>query len=137
MMIAAAASFLAGSFGYILFQFWLRPMLRYRAIKRRVARALAGRPAGEPGADGSAAETGSTKTTAGRESLRQLAAALSACYSEQLPDWYQLLLKRRNELPLDAAAYLMKLSGTRHSGHAERQVEAIRRSLNLTRPSSH
>ena len=123
MLIAVAASFLAGSFGYILFQFWLKPMLKYGRIRRRVINALAGL------GNGGEAAASPPATKDRRESLRQLAADLSACYSEQLPDWYQLLLKRRQEYPLDAAAYLMKLANTRQPGQAARQVEAVQRAL--------
>jgi len=118
MMLGVAASFLAGSFGYILFQFWLKPMLKYRRIKRRVLAALA------DAADG---------RTAGQEALRRLAADLNTCYSEQLPDWYQLLLRKRREDPQEAAGALMKLAGTRHPGPAQRQLETVRRALNLPR----
>jgi len=122
MMLGVAASFLAGSFGYILFQFWLRPMLRYRRIKRRIVSALTdlshrpAAPAGRP------------------EDLRRLAADLNACYSEQLPDWYQLLLKKRSEDPLKAAAGLMKLAGTRQPGHVDGHLKSVRRSFNLAGP---
>jgi hypothetical protein len=124
MMLGAAASFLAGSFGYILFVFWLKPLLKYRHIRRQVISTLDAieAPAADIGADR-------------RKALRQLAARLSACYSEQLPDWYQLLLKRRNELPLEAAAGLMKLAATRDRTHVRRQLESVRRALNLLPPA--
>lgn len=134
MLIGVAASFLAGSFGYILFQFWLRPMLKYRRIKRRVIKALAGLATGEADAAGPPNETAGSSRDPRKDALRQIASALSACYSEQLPDWYQLLLRRRREFPLDAAATLMKLSNTRQRVHTDRQIAAIRQSLNLSRP---
>ena len=40
LLIGIGASFLAGSFGYVLFQFWLKPVLKYRLTKRRVVKAL-------------------------------------------------------------------------------------------------
>lgn len=125
LLFGVGASFLAGSFGYVLFQFWLKPLLKYRRAKRRVINALDELvPIETDGAGVSGAE-------GRREAARQLAVALSACYNEQLPDWYQLLLTRRRESPLEAAAYLMKLANTRNPGHAARQVENIRKSLNV------
>lgn len=133
MMLGVAASFLAGSFGYILFQFWLKPMLKYRRIKRRVLAALADAARRKASTAGAATQDAADGRTAGQEALRRLAADLNTCYSEQLPDWYQLLLRKRREDPQEAAGALMKLAGTRHPGPAERQLETVRRALNLPR----
>ena len=127
LLLAVGASFLAGSFGYVLFQFWLKPLLKYRRAKHRVLKTLDRLDFRE--VDGTSGSTGPIDTKARRENIRQLAAALSACYSEELPDWFQLLLERRGESPLEAAAFLMKLANTRDSGHAARQAQNIRKSL--------
>ena len=126
MLLGAAASFLAGSFGYILFQFWLRPMLNYRRIKHRVAKCLGGTAVS--GSHGSRTVVDAVDRP---EAIRRLAAELSACHDEKLPDWYRMLLKRRGESPLEAAARMMKLANTRDPEHIARQVAGIRELLKL------
>ena len=108
--------FLIGSFGYILVYFWIRPVMKYKRIKRQVANALI------PFKGQTHAKKDQTKD---RESVRQQAAALTVCYNETLPDWYRLVIERRDEFPLDAAKYLMSLSNTSDPNHIMKQVKKI------------
>lgn len=63
--------------------------------------------------------------------LRRHSDRLSRTYHEALPTWYQLLLKKREEDPIQAATLLMKLANTRNQEHARRQIEQINTCLNL------
>ncbi|MDX9788565.1 MAG: hypothetical protein RBT11_17440 [Desulfobacterales bacterium] len=107
--IASVICFILGSFGYILFRLWFSPMMQYRKTKKNIRAALMGFDSAE-----------SKKTQ-----LRQYAATLSSVYYDTLPYWYQLLLEKRNEDPIQAASLLMKLSNTRDKTHASRQTKEI------------
>ncbi|MCP4694240.1 MAG: hypothetical protein GY859_39770 [Desulfobacterales bacterium] len=130
-LIPMAVSFFVGSFGYILYFFWLRPVLRYRGEKRRVAAALnAFINQGEAG------EEEKTKgKTKGKKSQAEIfsrcAGSLTMCFNDQLPDWYRLLITRRGESPLDASKHLTVLSNTKDREHAARRVEKIKQALNF------
>lgn len=108
-VVASAACFVLGSFGYILFRFWFSPMMRYRKIKKTIRSALM------------AFDSAESKKT----QLRQYAATLSSVYEDALPYWYRMLLEKRNEDPVQAASLLMKLSNTRDKTHAARQTKEI------------
>ena len=114
---AALVSFFVGSFGYVLARLVIRPLLRYHILKQRIRQALDGPPA---------------FGTADRKAiLREYASALTACYNEQLPHWYRMLLKKRGEAPLEAARHLMTLANVRQPSHADRRSADVRRALRM------
>ncbi len=126
-LIPMAISFFIGSFGYILYFFWLRPVMRYRREKRRVADALnAFASQGEAGEEGN---PGGKKSQA--KIFNRRAGSLTMCFNDQLPDWYRLLITRRGESPLDASKHLTALSNTKDREHATRRVEKIKQALKL------
>ena len=120
-LIPMAISFIAGSFGYILIQFWLKPVLKYRGVKRKIGHAL-------NGCENRRAEENRKAAAA---ELRRLADELNTVYSGHLPDWYQLMLKQRDENPPEAAKHLLSLAGSRHQAHAQKHLSKIRRVLKL------
>lgn len=120
--IGVGIGFVGGSFGYILARFWLRPLLAYGHIKRKIAAALA--------AAGNAAETNTGRPDAAV--LRQTAAALTDCYNETLPNWYKLALANRDESPVEAARHLMTLAGTRNAEHAADRIAKVKAHLKMT-----
>lgn len=123
-LVPMAISFVAGSFGYILIQFWLRPVLKYRGVKRKIDSAL------------NAYENGRVEDN--REAvvadLRRLADELNTVYSGHLPDWYQLMLKQRDENPPEAAKHLLGLAGVQHLSHAKKRLLKIKSALKLGLP---
>jgi hypothetical protein len=60
-----------------------------------------------------------------------LAPQLTQCYSDDLPVWFQLLLKRRGEDPQAAAGHLMTLAKTKNPDHARRRIHQIEEALKL------
>lgn len=127
-LIPMAISFFVGSFGYILYFFWLRPVMRYRGQKRRIAAALDAYTRERSENEGN---TGGGKQNSHSESFNRCAGSLTMCFNDQLPDWYRLLVTRRGESPLDASKHLTTLSNTRDPEHAARRVEKIKRALKL------
>ncbi len=128
-LIPMAICFFIGSFGYILYFFWLRPVMRYRGEKRRIASVLnayiqegdaekRGKPDGE-------------KEKRRSETFNRCAGSLVMCFNDQLPDWHRLLVTRRGESPLDASKHLTALSNTKDREHATRRVEKIKQALKL------
>jgi uncharacterized membrane protein len=115
LLIAMGLSFLVSSFGYIIFRLWLGPILRYTNTKRKIRANLTPEKM--------------TKDRAGR--VRHLADTLTSVYHNALPYWYRLLLTRREEDPIRAATFLMKLANTRDPDHAARQTDEIQRCLKL------
>jgi hypothetical protein len=114
---AALLSFLVGSFGYVLARLVIRPLLRYHVLKERVRRVTQ-------------APDGPTPPQ-WQATLREYAGALTSCYNEQLPHWYRMALKKRNEAPLEAARHLMTLSNVSIPQHAARRADDVRRALKL------
>jgi len=67
-----------------------------------------------------------TRTNAGFEStMRRHADTLTSVYHGDLPYWYRLLLEKREEDPIKAATFLMKLANTHHPDHARKQQDQI------------
>lgn len=120
LIIAAAISFGAGAFGYVLYRFFFVPILHYRHIRKRISAAIS-------------AYSGKTEQQA---ELRKLAAELSDCHDMEVPVWYRLSLQKQGIHPLDAAADLQTLANTKQAGHVERRVAAIRKALGIATNAS-
>ena len=127
--IVAIISFFFGIFGYVITQFWLRPILRYRQLKRQVASDLAGYAMAETIEGGDKKRGQQTRDRLA--AIRQHSDELSSSYSYDLPPWYRLVLQRRGESPVEASKQLMKLSNTRNPEHAEGHVGKIRACLKI------
>jgi hypothetical protein len=112
MIVAAAASFIMGLCGYILWRFTVQPIWRYRSLKRHIGAAVAA-----PGAS--------------TEPHGRLADEITALYHGGLPQWYRLVLRRRNEDPLEAAKHLAGLINPGPQAARTRRVQQIRRHLGL------
>ena len=119
--LGVGIGFVAGSFGYILSRFWIRPLMRYGSIKRQIATALA--------AAATADETKKERPHAA--ALRQAAATLTDCYNDTLPQWYKLALANRGESPPEAARHLMTLADTRNAGHAADRIATVKAHLKI------
>lgn len=122
LFIASAISFFLGSFGYILIRLWFRPVMRYAQAKRGIQTELNRL---------CAADAGGKLTSEASQKMRRHADTLTAVYHGDLPYWYRLLLEKREEDPIGAAALLMKLANTRTPEHARQQGENIKASLKL------
>ncbi|MFC1828594.1 hypothetical protein ACFL0O_03165 [Thermodesulfobacteriota bacterium] len=129
LYIIAMISFIAGAIGYIIIQFWIRPILGYRKIKHRIAATLTHFLDVEP--SDSAVDSGRGQAAERSVSIRKYSVELTDCFNYDLPRWYRMVLQQRGENPVEASKYLMKLSNTPKSESAARQVEAVRKHLRI------
>jgi hypothetical protein len=127
--IVAMISFSIGVFGYIITQFWLRPILRYRKLKRQVASDLTGFAIAET-VEGTNKKT-DRRTKDRLAAIRRHSDELPSSYSYDLPPWYRLVLQQRGESPVEASKHLMKLLNTRNPEHAKGHVEKIKSCLKI------
>jgi len=122
------AGLIAGATGFLVTQFWMQPVLRYRESKHSVivelivyANAVALFP-GEAFTD--------SRTSERLKANRSRAAELRAC-NWSLPGWYRFWLRLRKEDPQIAARELIGLSNTTEHQEAASRVRAIKSALRL------
>ncbi len=127
--VVAIISFISGSFGYIILQFWLRPILGYKKIKNKVALAI--KYYYKSKNDKDIGEKIKSQMKEWSKANRQNSVELSASYNENLPNWYKMLLDSRGESPIDASKHLMILSNTSNYDHAEKHIEGIKNYLKI------
>ncbi len=125
----AIISFISGSFGYIILQFWIRPILGYKKIKNKVALTIKYYYKSKDDKD--IGEKIKSQMKEWSKANRQNSVELSASYNENLPNWYKMLLDSRGESPIDASRHLMVLSNIRNYDHAEKHIEGIKKYLKI------
>ena len=126
LVSGAIAGFVIGLAGFIIVQFWIRPIMGYRKIKKKIASNLLQLK--------KSAETGCESdllTDEMSEAHRKLSSELSSCYSEILPHWYKILLGSRRENPMEACGHLMTLSNINDYDHATKRMTKLKISLGL------
>ena len=127
--IAAIISFVIGVFGYIIVRFWVLPIGRYIRVKNHLTsdlRALLNMLPTEQSEN-----TENIKINDRQVSLRRYSSDLVSIFQDELPYWYRLYLNSKKEYPLEAAEFSMRLSNTRKSEHALKQVNEIKGFLRL------
>ena len=127
--IASGASFMVGLFGYIIVRFWILPISRYVKVKGRLASDIkrlleTQQTTGPPNNDRTQIQD--CKVAVGR-----LCSDLAFIYQNDLPYWYQLYLTSKQEQPLEAVPYSMRLANTREQEHVWQQANAIKQFLRL------
>lgn len=121
LVLALGASFFMGLFGYIILRYWIVPISKYRRLKNHIRETLAAVDAnGSKPPDNAIAAT-----------VRKHSVELIDILSLEIPHWYKLVLKNREESPEAAAAALQKMANTRHPDHLRKQAETVSRSLGL------
>ena len=122
-------SLLAGGAGYLIANFWFRPILRYKTIKNQVASDLTffQNTIGLHEEDG----TIKKETLEGMQGHRRHAADLLAIFGD-LPSWYRRCLKKRNEDPRNAAHFLIGLSNEMDPSEAKWRIKLIRDALGIS-----
>ena len=131
LIIAAMASFVAGVLGYIIARLWIRPIVRYNITKHRLCQALDQYQASSEDTLPSA-EKGRPKN--GSETLhraRKHAMDLAACYSQDIPYWYRLMLDSRGESPSAASGQLTNLSKIGDRVQMRCRIDKVRQFLHL------
>jgi hypothetical protein len=125
----AIISFVLGSLGYIILQFWIRPILGYQRMKHKVALNIKYYYRAKNNED--IGEKIKSQMKDWVKANRQNSVELSASYNENLPNWYKMLLDSRGESPIDASKHLMILSNTSNYDHAEKHIEGIKNYLKI------
>lgn len=119
IILGAAVGFVIGLAGFIIVQFWIRPIMGYRKIKTKVQSLL------------SEISEGGVRDEQKRTSLRKLSAELSKSHNDLLPSWYRIRLQSRRESPPEACGHLMALANTKSADHAGSRVDKLKESLNI------
>ncbi|MDL1967609.1 MAG: hypothetical protein LWW97_03450 [Deltaproteobacteria bacterium] len=122
-------SFVSGSLGYIILQFWIRPILGYRKIKNKVALSI--KYYYKFKNDEDVGKKIKSQMKAWAKANRQNSVELSENYNEKLPNWYKMLLDSRGESPLDASNHLITLSNTSDYDHIEKHMKEIKSYLKI------
>lgn len=129
-LVGAVLGFVIGVFGFIIVRYWIRPVSAYVRLKRRVADAVEAHLSIMP------ADAGSDDAAGVKESrmrLRKLSQELTDTFHHDLPHWYRIRLRARGELPPEAAADLMKLSGAKQVAPARKGAVKIQKHLRIER----
>ncbi|MBW1899340.1 MAG: hypothetical protein JRI61_09805 [Deltaproteobacteria bacterium] len=124
LILSVIACFFLGSFGYVIVQFWARPIFKYRSIRKRVIQNLADYLNSFDQEDKGENFHGIINRRA--EEMRRYTLELTECFNSSLPVWYKMLLRGRGEFPEEIASHLMVLSNTRNYNHARNRMEKIR-----------
>lgn len=127
--VAAAISFVAGLFGYIITRFWIIPIRRYSRVKGRLGSDIS--VLLDILFEDKAQNEKHTQIQALQVSVRRQSSDLVSIYQNDLPYWYRLNLESKKEQPLEAAKSLMRLSNTRKTEHLGRQADEIARLLRI------
>ncbi len=130
ILIAALASFIAGVVGYIIARLWVKPIFRYNVLKRRLEQALTAYSKRGLGSLESQTSPGRKGHDALRKA-RQHAIDLVACYNQDIPYWYRLLLDSRSESPAEASGRLTNLSKIKDGEQISRRIDAVKQSMRL------
>ncbi len=131
LLIAAAASFLAGLLGYIIARLWIKPIVRYNITKRRLDQELAQYLAHriEGGVPDDNQEKQPNDTTL--RTARKHAMEMVSCYGTDIPYWYRLLLESRQESPTEASGLLTNLSKLHDPEQVKRRIHSARKAIGL------
>ena len=127
----AIISFVSGFLGYIILQFWIRPILGYQKIKNKVALIIKYYYKSKNNKDIGEKIKLQMKEKEWGKANRQNSIELSASYNENLPNWYKMLLDSRGEAPIDASKHLMMLSNTRNYDHMGKHIKKIKNYLKI------
>ena len=125
----AIISFVAGSLGYIIIQFWIRPISGYRKIKNKITLTIKYYSKSKDNENIDKKINSQMKEW--NKANRQSSVELSASYNENLPNWYKMLLDSRGESPIDASRHLMILSNTSNYDHMEQHIKEIKAHLKI------
>ena len=127
--VVVIISFFSGALGYMIVQFWIRPILGYHKIKHKIGLTIKYYNKSKDNED--IGEKIKLQMKEWTKANRQNSVELSASYNENLPNWYKMLLNSRGESPIDASKHLMILSNTRNYGHMEKHIEKIKNYLKI------
>ena len=132
LLIAAAASFMAGLLGYIIARLWIKPIVGYQLAKRKLGRELTcyleqiePHERTDPSAPSSDAHVF-------LKQARRYAMNLEARYNADIPAWYRLMLTSRRESPEKALALLAPISKLKDAQQIAARVTDVRKTMGLS-----
>ena len=131
LLIAAGASFVVGMAGYIIVRFWIRPITRYTATRRKIKRELTYYLAVIDESTGVEKKGTSKKEPPALRQARKHTLALATFYNEEIPYWYRLLLDSREEAPADALVLISHLSKLRDRKEIKSHIDKARKNLGI------
>ena len=132
LLIAAGASFIAGLIGYIIARLWIKPIVHYRIIKRKLDHELTRYLAQINETVGPDEKREKQKRgDAMLRTARKHAMGLASCYDADIPYWYRLLLDSRQESPSVASGLLTNLSKIRNGKQVKDRIEHARKTIGL------
>lgn len=118
-LVGMGISFVLGAFSYIIIMFWIRPISRYKKIKKHVLSDLdLYKDSDENKMDNTIKET-----------VRKHSVKLSDSYTLEVPHWYRMVLDNRGELPVEASKHLMKMSNISSKEHFDDRMEKVIKAL--------
>jgi hypothetical protein len=132
LLVAVAASFVAGLLGYIIIRMWIRPILQYQRIRRRLDRDLTryARQLSDDDTVGNLAKI-PDHMAATLRSVRHSARDLGLSYAERIPYWYRLLLVSRNTAPAEIEGLLTNLHKLKDRQQLQQRIARARQMAGL------
>lgn len=127
-LLAAFVGVVTGAVGYWVANFWMQPILNYRALRARVHADFIfyGQVVNAEGLNERLQEMYKQRIAANRRNSADLAACIS-----DLPAWYRLLIRIKGQNPERAVANLIGFSNTTEFEAAARHAAAVRNSLDI------
>jgi hypothetical protein len=125
-IFAVLLGIVAGAIGYWLTTFWMRPILQYRELRKKVFADFIfyAQVINADGLNDRMKALHEERIT----SNRRHSADLAACLTE-LPSWYKWWLRRNGQSPETAARHLIGYSNTTKHEAAAKVMKAIKKAL--------
>ncbi len=115
-------SFFAGSFGYIVFRFLLKPVINYKRIKKSIIKNI-------KYFENENFTIDESKMIC--KKLNQNAKDLSNCYDTKMPVWYKTMLHENNEDVPDIVNILIKFESSRKKEHITAHIKELKNRLHI------
>ena len=122
LYIGIITGFLAGSFGYIVFRFLLKPVISYKYIKKNIIKNIKYFEDENFTID---------KTSEGCKNLNQNAKDLSEFYDTAMPVWYKTMLNSNNEDAYDIVNILIKITSSTKKEHITKHIKELKNKLTV------
>lgn len=132
LLIAAAASFMAGLLGYGIARLWIKPIVGYTIEKRRLKRELSRYLRRLETIEESRECLTSPEVREILKVVRKSVTNLAARNSTELPAWYRIFLVSRQESPEKAMKLLAPLAKIKDHHQIQERVDQARKALRLT-----
>lgn len=132
LLIAVAASFMAGLLGYGIARLWIKPIVGYNIEKRRLDREISRYLRRMETAEESGDSSNDREVRELLKAVRKSVTNLAARNSTELPAWYRIFLVSRQESPEKAMKLLTPLSKIKDPDQIRTRVDQARKILRLS-----